>query len=158
VETLRRWRADPRFMEHLGGTSDDPAETDAALERWDRHWAEHGFGSLAAEDRETGALVGRSGPQYHRSWPDDPEIGWCVDPEWWGRGIATEIGGACARWALGELGFARVVSITTEDNLPSRRVMAKLGFTYLTSVREPVLDLELWVHARTAGSGGELSA
>jgi RimJ/RimL family protein N-acetyltransferase len=134
-------------MEHLGGATDDPADTDAALARWEGHWSTHGFGSLAADDRETGALVGRSGPQFHRAWPDDPEVGWGVDPQWWGRGIATEMGGACVRWALGDLGFARVVSITTEDNRPSRQVMAKLGFDYLTSVNDPVLGLELWVHA-----------
>jgi RimJ/RimL family protein N-acetyltransferase len=153
VETVRRWHADRRYMEYLGGATDDPADTDAALARWERHWDQHGFGSLAAEDRETGALVGRSGPQFHRSWPDDPEVGWGVDPEWWGRGIATEIGGASVRWALGDLGFPRVVSITTEDNAPSRRVMAKLGFTYLTSVRDPLLDLELWVHVFPAERG-----
>jgi RimJ/RimL family protein N-acetyltransferase len=148
AETLRRWHADPRYMEHLGGATDDPAATDAALERWERHWTERGFGSLAAEDRGTGALVGRGGPQFHRAWQSDPEVGWAVDPEWWGRGIATEMGTACVGWALGDLGFRRVVSITTEANVVSRRVMAKLGFAFLTTVREPVLDIELWVHAR----------
>ena len=42
------------------------------------------------------------------------------------------MGAACVGWAHGPLGFARVVSITTEANLASRRVMAKLGFTFLT--------------------------
>ncbi len=135
-------------MEHLGAeATDDPAATDATLERWERHWTEHGFGSLAAEDRATGALVGRSGPQYHRAWPDDPEVGWAVDPELWGRGIATEMGGACVGWALGALGFGRVVSITTEENVASRRVMAKLGFTFLTTVPWPELAIPLLVHS-----------
>jgi RimJ/RimL family protein N-acetyltransferase len=134
-------------MEHLGGEpTDDPADTDAALARWSAHWDTHGFGLLAAEHRETGALVGRGGPQFHRSWPHDPEVGWAVDPKWWGRGIATEMGGACIGWAFRDLGFRRVVSITTEANVASRRVMAKLGFAFLTSVRDPELDIELWVH------------
>jgi len=44
-------------------------------------------------------------------------------------------------WAFGELGYARVVSITTEANTASRNVMAKLGFA---------------VHARIASEWGEL--
>jgi RimJ/RimL family protein N-acetyltransferase len=139
---LDRWSADEDFMRHLG-----PAVPGADwIARVDRHWDEHGFGLLAVEWRETGELVGRTGPQYHRAWPDDPEVGWALDPAWWGRGIATEGGGAAVGWALGELGFARVVSITTEANVASRRVMEKLGLRLLTR-----LDWELWnlwVHAR----------
>jgi RimJ/RimL family protein N-acetyltransferase len=151
VETLRRWHADPRYMEHLGGEpTDDPADTDTAVARWTAHWERHGFGLLAVEHRETGALVARGGPQYHRSWPDDPEVGWAVDPEWWGQGIATELGGACVGWVLGPLGFPRAVSITTEANLASRRVMAKLGFSLLTKVHDPLNAGELWVHSLDA--------
>jgi len=114
------------------------------LERFERHWQEHGFGLLAIEWAATGDFVGRCGPQYHRAWSHDPEVGWALDPAWWGRGIATEAGRACVGWALGDLGFERVVSITTEENPASRRVMAKLGFRLLTS-----FDWQrwhLWVH------------
>ena len=119
-------------------------QSDEAFDRWPRHWAEHGFGLLAVEWRETGELIGRVGPQYHRYWPADPEVGWALDPAWWGRGIATEAGAAAVAW-VGELGFARVVSITTEPNLASRKVMAKLGFTL-----HAVVESEwgpLWIHA-----------
>ena len=73
-------------------------------------------------------LIGRVGPSYHRMWPEDPEVGWALDPQWWGQGIATEAGAAAVDWTFGELGFERVVSITTEPNDASRNVMAKLGF------------------------------
>jgi ribosomal-protein-alanine N-acetyltransferase len=100
---------------------------------------------LAVEWRESGELIGRAGPQYHRMWPDHPEVGWALDPAWWGRGIATEAGVAAVGWAFGALGFARVVSITTEPNVASRNVMAKLGFALLMQV-ESEWGL-LWVHA-----------
>ncbi len=35
---------------------------------------------------------------------------------------------------FGELGFARVVSITTEANIASLDVMTKLGFVLLTEI------------------------
>jgi RimJ/RimL family protein N-acetyltransferase len=85
--------------------------------------------------------------QFHRAWPHgDPEVGWAVDPEWWGQGIATEMGAAFVEWAFDDLGFSRVVSITTEANVASRRVMAKLGFTLLAKVQDPVVPGEVWVH------------
>jgi RimJ/RimL family protein N-acetyltransferase len=71
-------------------------------------------------------------------------VGWALDPVWWGRGIATEAGAASVAWAFGELGYARVVSITTEENLASRNVMAKLGFRLVQRVQDD--GLLLWVH------------
>ena len=138
---LARWEADANFKRHLG----DPTPAGVLLARMERHWQEHGFGLLAVEWRETGELVGRTGPQFHRAWAEDPEVGWALDPAWWGRGIATEAGGAAVGWAFGELGFGRVVSITTEANVASRRVMAKLGFRVLT--RFDWERWELWIHA-----------
>jgi RimJ/RimL family protein N-acetyltransferase len=137
-------------MEHLGGSTSEPADTDEALARWARHWDEHGFGIVGVEERETGLLVGRTGVSFHRVWPDDPEVGWAVDPARWGEGIAVEAGGACVEWAFGELGFTRVVSITTEANRASRRVMAKLGFELLTRLVDPKNNWELWVHKQEA--------
>ena len=126
-ETVARWNADVDFTRHLSGVQ-TRAQSDDVFDRWERHWDEHGFGSLAVEWRETGELIGRTGPQFHRVWPHDPEVGWGLDPAWWGRGLATEAGAAAVAWAFGELDYARVVSITTEANLASRNVMAKLGF------------------------------
>jgi len=138
--TVAGWNADPAHTRHLAGVQ-SPAESDETFDRWQRHWREHGFGLLAVEWAETGELIGRTGPQYHRVWPDDPEVGWALDPAWWGRGIATEAGAASIAWAFGELDFPRVVSITTEANTPSRRVMAKLGFV---------------LHARVDSEWGEI--
>ena len=132
-----RWNADPRFHRYLN--AHDADETAAILARWQQHWEEHGFGLVAVEDRATGILIGRSGLHYHRLWPDDPEVGWAFEPDLWGRGLATEAGAACVRWAFDDHGFERVVSICVPGNVASRRVMAKLGFRLLTEC-----DSEQW--------------
>jgi RimJ/RimL family protein N-acetyltransferase len=126
-DTVARWNADPAFTRHLAGVQ-SREQSDEAFDRWERHWVEHGFGLLAVEWRETAELIGRVGPSYHRMWPNDPEIGWALDPVWWGAGIATEAGSAAVEWAFARLDVERVVSITTEPNVASRNVMAKLGF------------------------------
>ena len=126
-DTTARWNADPRFTENLAGVQ-TREQSDEAFDRWERHWDEHGFGILGIEWKDTGELIGRTGPQFHRSWPADPEVGWGLDPAWWGKGIATEAGAASVAWALGPLDYDQVVSITTEPNTASLNVMRKLGF------------------------------
>ena len=146
LDTVARWNTDPEHTRHLMGVQ-TREQTQAAIERWLGHWEQHGFGMLMVVYKETGEVIGRSGPQYHRAWPDDPEVGWGFDTAWWGRGLATEAGRASIGWAFGELGFERVVSITTEENVASRRVMEKLGFELLQLVPFPEMGLDLWVHA-----------
>jgi RimJ/RimL family protein N-acetyltransferase len=143
-DVVAGWNADPELTRHLAGPQ-TREQSDAAFERWQRHWAEHDFGLLAIEWRASGELIGRAGPQYHRMWPADPEIGWALDPGWWGRGLATEAGAASVEWAFGPLGFERVVSITTAANTASLGVMAKLGFRL--HERVPSEWGELLVHA-----------
>jgi RimJ/RimL family protein N-acetyltransferase len=132
-DTIARWHADPLFTAHLAGVQ-TREQSDEAFDRWERHWDEHGFGILGIEWRDTGELIGRSGPQFHRSWPADPEVGWGIDPAWWGKGIATEAGAAAVAWALGPLAYPQVVSITTEPNTASLNVMRKLGFELHTRI------------------------
>ena len=143
-ETVARWNADPLFTRYLAGMQ-TREQSNEAFDRWERHWREHGFGQLAVEWAETGELIGRVGPTFHSVWPRDPEVGWALDPPWWGKGIATEAGTAAVAWAFGELDYPRVVSITTEANTASRNVMAKVGFWL--HERVPSEWGELWVHA-----------
>jgi RimJ/RimL family protein N-acetyltransferase len=142
-DAVARWNADPDFTRHLAGVQ-TREQSDATFDRWALHWEERGFGLLAVEWKETGELIGRVGPQFHRYWPQDPEVGWALDPAWWRRGIATEAGAAAVAWAFGALGYKRLVSITTEANTASRNVMAKLGLQL--DGRIPSEWGELWVH------------
>jgi RimJ/RimL family protein N-acetyltransferase len=143
-DTVAGWNSDPDFTRHLAGVQTRP-QSDEAFDRWARHWDEHGFGLLAVEWGETAEMIGRCGPQFHRMWPDDPEVGWALDPAWWGKGVATEAGTAALAWTFGPLDFARAVSIATEPNLASRNVMAKLGFRLHAKVQSEWGTL--WVHA-----------
>jgi RimJ/RimL family protein N-acetyltransferase len=132
----------------MGKLSFTPEETKSDLEGYERHWREHGFGLWGVEEKETGALVGRVGLAYHRLWPHDPEVGWLVDTAWQGRGFATEAGAACISYAFEELEFERLISICTDENVASRRVMKKLGLEPWREIDDPVFGLQLMVHAR----------
>ena len=55
------------------------------------------------------------------------EIGWCLSPEHQGRGYATEAVRELLRICFEELGLRRVVAMCFADNVPSWRLMERLG-------------------------------
>lgn len=140
---LRRLDADDRFMRYLGprGASEE------RLARMRADWAERGFGRWAVEERGSGRFVGHAGLGVHSLWPADPELGYGVDPELWGRGYATEAAGAALADGLGRLGFGRVVSIIHPENARSIRVAERLGERPLTTVWWPEGELDLLVYS-----------
>ena len=55
----------------------------------------------------------------------------------WNKGLATEGARRAAQYAFESLGSTEIVSFTVPANLPSRRVMEKLGMTH-----DPVDDFD----------------
>ena len=56
------------------------------------------------------------------------EIGYGLDPEYWGKGYATEAVSATVAWAFDQPGVQTVEAETDPDNVASQRVLAKAGF------------------------------
>ena len=129
VDALLEVLGDPIAMEHY------PApKTRAATEGW-IEWAResyerNGFGLWAVERSADGAFLGDCGPMLQPVEGElVPEIGYHFVRREWGQGYATEAASACRDLVLGPLGFARVVSIVSPENLASRRVAEKVHET-----------------------------
>lgn len=106
------------------------AESDATAERLAAHIDRHGFGFWAAELQNTGQFIGFVGMENVTSdMPFAPavEIGWRLDSQVWGQGLAPEGARACLAFAFARLGLDEVVSFTAASNVPSMRVMEKIG-------------------------------
>jgi RimJ/RimL family protein N-acetyltransferase len=106
------------------------AETNALLERNAAHFEQYGFGLWAMELSITSEFVGFIGltvPQFHSHFTPCVEIGWRLSANHWNRGLATEGAMAVLRFGFQSLGLEEIVSFTAVDNLPSRRVMEKIG-------------------------------
>ena len=91
---------------------------------------------------------------------DELEIGWWLAREVWGRGYATEAGGAAMRHVLETLGRPRVVAIIDPPNEPSKRVAARLGMHYVKTTtgvelghRRPEIVVDYFVREATASPG-----
>ena len=114
----------------LGSPDATTMDVRQALERYERHWDERGYGRLAVCERTTGTLLGRAGVMYEAAWTATAckdEIGWVIDRGLWGQGLATEAAAAALADVFRRVGLEQVVSYTSPDNTASLRVMEKLG-------------------------------
>lgn len=132
AEPLAAIYAQPEFLEHMPPLG--LAGTLAQIERFRRAWRRDGFAHWAAEELETGQLVGRIGLLRHHDWTpggEPVEIGWALDRGVWGRGLATEGGRAALElWRETLPADDELISITTPANTRSLAVMRRLGLTY----------------------------
>lgn len=124
---LLRMHADPVQMALLGGVRDE-AQTTEYLEKNLAHWDAFGFGSWILRDPGTRRVVGRAILRHlELDGADEVEVGYSLDPEFWGRGLATEIAAACLAYGRDALRLATVVALTLPHNERSRRVLTKIG-------------------------------
>jgi RimJ/RimL family protein N-acetyltransferase len=124
--------ADPLVMRYFPSTM-TAEETDFLLERNRLHFERHGFGLWAVVDKATGEFAGYIGlavPSFEAHFTPCVEIGWRLAAHFWNRGLATEGAASVLRFAFEILQLDEVVSFTTATNLPSRRVMEKLGMIH----------------------------
>ena len=101
-------------------------ETRAYLEAHRQHWDEHGFGMWAAIERTSGAFLGHAGLQCLEG-TDDVQVGYYLGHAAWGRGVATEAATAAVRYGFEVLGLPHIVAVVRPENLPSQKVLAKIG-------------------------------
>lgn len=75
-------------------------------------------------------FVGLFVPAWSAHFTPAVEIGWRLPRNAWGQGYASEAAAAAAAFALDLLELDELVAITVPDNLPSRRVMTRIGMQH----------------------------
>jgi len=85
-----------------------------------------GYGLLHASRRDSGAFVGAGG-LFPLPETAEVEIAYRLPFACWGQGYATEIARAVLAHGFATLGLARVVGLTFPENVPSQRVLEKIG-------------------------------
>ena len=106
-------------------------------------WDQGRAARFAMRDRQSGELIGVVGldscVHLHRSC----ELGYWLRREWTGRGLMTEAADACVRFAFERMGMHRIRCAAATDNVPSLRVIARLGFRF-----EGIARQAEWVGSR----------
>ncbi|MDX6511818.1 MAG: hypothetical protein QOE36_1322 [Gaiellaceae bacterium] len=139
-------------------------EARRAIRSLNAHWARHGYGEWAVEEKATGRLVGQVGLHYHGDWVAEPtktEVGWLFARDAWGRGYATEAAAASLVHAFDRLELDRLVSIALIGNERSIRVMERIGLARAgethwrgSDVVWYALERDEWERQRAAAGNG----
>jgi len=85
-------------------------------------------GSFVAVTREGGRAIGQLGSKGRPNAAGELEIGYGLNPEVWGQGLATEAVGALVAHLHAQPGVQTVTAQTALFNRASERVLEKLGF------------------------------
>lgn len=139
---LRGWReddvphwvamgADSRVMRFFPGTYEAERATTMARAFRDRLEAD-GYGWWVLEAKDVSPFVGVIALQpvpFEAAFTPALEVGWRLKPEYWGRGYATEGAALALRFGFDVLDLDEIVAMTAAVNLPSQRVMQRLGMT-----------------------------
>jgi len=140
---LRNWRdsdrepfaalnADPAVMEHFPALQSREM-SDALIDRNIPLIDERGWGLWALEVRDTGEFIGFTGlsvPSFEAHFMPAVEIGWRLAKGAWGNGYATEAARAALAHGFGPAGLDEIVSFTATPNVPSQRVMQRIGMVH----------------------------
>jgi RimJ/RimL family protein N-acetyltransferase len=130
VDDMVAMHQDDRFVEVFGHRS-TPEHVRTFTAKQIEDWNRLGYGLWTIRDRETGAFIGRGGLRAVTiEGADEVELGYGLRPEWWDRGLATEMAGTGLRVGFERLGLQSIVAFTLPTNVRSRHVMGKLGMTF----------------------------
>lgn len=81
-------------------------------------------------DKESGRFIGTCGFTRIDEENKACEVGYVLNPEFWNRGIASEVLSRVIKFAFEELALNRVECRYMSENIASRKVMEKCHMTY----------------------------
>lgn len=102
----------------------------------------HGWGLWAVEEKSSGAFTGFVGlniPSYELPFSPVIEIGWRLDKPYWGKGYAPEAARKALAIGFEQYGIDEIVAFTALENIPSQRVMEKIGMMRCEEFDHPLV-------------------
>lgn len=142
LEPFCRLNADEQVMKYFPKPL-STEETNEFYEVIEAEFRECGFGLYAVEIKESKTFIGFIG--FHRAtfaagFTPCIEIGWRLKKEAWGYGYATEGASACLQHGFHTLDFDEVYSFTADVNIPSKKVMEKIGMSFIDMFYHPKVE------------------
>jgi RimJ/RimL family protein N-acetyltransferase len=131
VSQLAPILSDPRVMEFSPKGVLSTVETQGKIEEFIALYQNRGFGKWAVIFKATNQLIGYCGIALERiDGMDEPELGYRLEPAFWGQGLATEAAKPALNYGLGQLQLPYLLGIVEPANTASAKILKKLGLKY----------------------------
>jgi RimJ/RimL family protein N-acetyltransferase len=122
---LFKMMSDDQVMKFTGfGETQTADQVRKLLSRWIKE-GQKDLGTWAAVDSKSNEFIGWF--MLKKTISDDPEIGFMLPKEKWGKGYATEVSKSLLDYAFETLRLKKVIASTKPENLASINVLKKLG-------------------------------
>lgn len=122
--------ANPQVMEFSPTGILSVSQVQAKIDSFITSYKKFGFGKWAVMFKDN-KLIGYCGIAVEQiDKVDELEIGYRLDLEFWGRGLATEAASTTIQYGFEQLKFPYSLGIVERENLASVRVLEKLGMKY----------------------------
>lgn len=120
--------SDKQILTYTGDKAVE-SEKEAKLIIENVYWSDykkHGYGRWAVMYKPDNKLIGFAGLKYLKEF-DEVDIGYRFFPDYWGKGIATEISKAIINYGFVELKLDRIIGIADPENIASCKVLLNAG-------------------------------
>ena len=134
---------DPRVMRYFPAILTDE-QTESFYNRIQSEFERNGWGLYAVELKSNGTFIGYVGLHeigFDADFTPGVEIGWRLATDFHNQGLATEAAKEVLKLAR-QNGLQRLYSFTTKQNVPSERVMQKIGMTKVGEFEHPNLSTD----------------
>ena len=119
-------------------------QTESFSTRIQSEFERNGWGLYAVELKSNGTFIGYVGLHeigFDADFTPGVEIGWRLATDFHNQGLATEAAKEVLKFAR-QNGLQRLYSFTTKQNVPSERVMQKIGMTKVGEFEHPNLSTD----------------
>jgi len=143
---------EPSFLQHIGdrGVRTMADASQYILAGPIASYERVGFGLFLVELKDSDVPIGICG-LLKRDALDDVDVGFAFVPESWSKGYAFESASAVVAYGRDTHGLKRIVAISSQDNIASVNLLAKLDFYFDRMVTMPGDKEELRLFARNFG-------
>lgn len=97
-----------------------------------KDYEKYGYGRWATIYKPTNKIIGFAGLKFLPEF-NEIDIGFRFLPEYWNKGIATEVSKLILNYGFKNLDFKKIIGIADPKNIGSCKVLEKIGMTFYKS-------------------------
>ena len=139
AEDVLEFNSNPEVIRYTGDrllhTLDEAK--DCITNVWLNDYEKYGYGRFAVWYKPDNRVIGFAGLKYLPEF-GETDIGYRILPEYWGKGITSEMAPPLLKYGFEELGLKRIIGLTMIANEASSRVLQKCGLKFYQQA--PYLD------------------